>query len=79
MSKYTTIRISKKVKDSLKRFAKKIGAKSLSQALKEAIKIAEKEYDHFSGNIELVLQSLNKSKDIGKTNAEKVDQYLYGE
>ncbi|MGQ4915211.1 MAG: hypothetical protein ACP6IU_10800 [Candidatus Asgardarchaeia archaeon] len=79
MTEYSTIRIPTRVKEKIKIFARKIGAKSLSEAIEKAIDTASKEHDKFRGNIDIVLQSLKKAKSIGITDAKKVDVYLYGE
>ncbi|MCD6514491.1 MAG: hypothetical protein J7L07_06175 [Candidatus Odinarchaeota archaeon] len=78
MSKYTTIRVPVRTKERLKNFARKIKARSLADAIEKAIDMSEKEYDKFKGDVKRVLKSLEKAKDIGETNAEKVDEYLYG-
>lgn len=79
MSEYTTIRIPLRVKKKLEIFAKKINEKSLTKALEKAIEIASREADSFKGDLNIVLKSLKKAKDIGETDASKVDQYLYGD
>jgi len=76
--KYTTIRVSVEDKKKLERIARLIQAKSLVQALRFALEVAEKELGKFKGNIEQVLSSLKYARDVGSTNAEKVDEYLYG-
>ena len=45
MGKYTTVRISVEDKVKLKRAAKLIGAKSLAEALRYALAIAEREVE----------------------------------
>ena len=79
MSEYTTIRIPLRVKKKLEIFAKKINEKSLTKALEKAIEIASREADSFKGDLNIVLKSLKKAKDIGETDASKVDLYLYGD
>ena len=76
--KYTTIRVSVEDKRKLERIARLIQAKSLVQALRFVLEVAEKELGKFKGNIEQVLSSLKYARDVGSTNAEKVDEYLYG-
>ena len=73
---YTTIRVKVGDKKRLESLAKKLG-KSLSETLRIAIEVAEKEVDKFKGDLDRVLSTLKYGKDIGKTNAEKVDEYLY--
>jgi len=79
LSEYTTIRIPLRVKRKLEIFAKKINEKSLTKALEKAIEIASREADSFKGDLNIVLKSLKKARDIGETDASKIDQYLYGD
>jgi len=74
---YTTIRVKIEDKKRLESLAKKLG-KSLSETLRIAIEVAEKEVDKFKGDLDRVLSTLKYGRDIGETNAEKVDEYLYG-
>ena len=76
--KYTTIRISIEDKKRLKRLAKLLRYKNLTDALRFALSVAEKEMDKGRGDLDKVLSSLKHAKDIGKTNAEDIDKYLYG-
>ena len=79
LSEYTTIRVPLRVKRNLEIFAKKINEKSLTKALEKAIEIASREADSFKGDLNIVLKSLKKARDIGETDASKIDQYLYGD
>ncbi len=79
MGKYTTVRISVEDRVKLKRIAKLIGAKSLAEALRYALTIAEREIEKQSGDLGSVISSLKYAKDVGATNAEEVDKYIYGE
>ena len=79
MSRYTTIRISLEDKERLQRIAKLMGIKSLADTLRFILDIAEKEIEKYRVDPSLVLTSLKYAKDIGETNAEEVDKYLYGE
>ena len=74
---YTTIRVRVEDKKRLESLAKKLG-KSLSETLRIAIEVAEKEVDKFKGDLDRVLSTLKYGRDIGETNAENVDEYLYG-
>ena len=74
--KYTTIRVSIEDKRKLERLSKKLG-KSLVDTLRFAIEIAEREVEEFRGDLDKVLSTLKYAKDLGETNAEKVDEYLY--
>ena len=78
MAKYTTIRVSVEIKDRLDKLSKLIGSDSLSATLKYILDIAERELDRHKGDLGKVLASLRQAKDIGETNAEEVDKYLYG-
>lgn len=75
--RYTTIRVSAEDKKKLEKLSRKLN-KNLTETLRFAIDLAEKETDRFRGDLETVLSSLGKARDIGNTNAEKVDVYLYG-
>jgi len=75
--KYTTIRISAEDKRRLEVLSKKLG-KSLADTLRFAIEVAEKEFDRFEGDLDRVLSTLKYAKDVGETDAKKVDEYLYG-
>jgi len=77
MTKYTTVRISSEDKERLEKLSKKLN-KTLVETLRFAIDLAEREADRFEGDPETVLSSLRRARDIGETDAEKVDEYLYG-
>ena len=79
MGRYTTIRISLEDKAKLKKIAKLLGARSLTEALRYALRVAEKELEKQEGSLETVFSSLKYARDVGLTNAEDVDKYLYGE
>ncbi len=79
MSRYTTIRISFKDKERLQRLAKLMGCKSLADTLRYVLDIAEKEIEKYKVDPSFVLTSLKHARDVGETNAEEVDKYLYGE
>ena len=74
---YTTVRISVEDKRRLEILSKKL-RRSLGETIRFAIEVAEKELDKFSGDLDKVLSTLRNAKDIGETNAENVDEYLYG-
>ena len=76
--KYTTIRISVEDRERLRRLAKLLGYKTLSDALRYALDVAEKEVDKVKGDLNIVLSSLKYAKDVGETDAGDVDKYLYG-
>ncbi len=75
--KYTTIRVSAEDKKKLERLSRKLN-KNLTETLRFALALAEKEADKFKGDLNAALSSLKQAKDVGKTNAEKADVYLYG-
>jgi len=74
---YTTIRISKRDKRRLERLARLLN-RNATQALRYAIDAAEREANRFKGDVNKVISSLRYAKDIGETNAEDIDVYLYG-
>ena len=78
MAKYTTIRVSVEIKERLDKLSKLIGSDSLVATLKYVLDIAERELNRHKGDLSKVLASLRQAKDIGETNAEEVDKYLYG-
>jgi len=79
MGRYTTIRVSLEDKAKLKKIAKLLGARSLTEALRYALRVAEKELEKQEGSLDTVFSSLKYARDVGLTNAEDVDKYLYGE
>ena len=79
MTDYTTIRISVEDKRRLERLAKIMNCKSLAETLRRVLSIAEKEIDRTEGDVVKAFSTLKYAKDIGETNATKVDEYLYGE
>jgi len=78
MTDYTTIRISMEDKCRLERLAKIVNCKSLAETFRRVLGIAEK---RLIGRRDLVkaFSTLKYARDIGETNATKVDEYLYGE
>ncbi len=76
---YKIIRIKTEDKKRLERLAEIFGFKSLSEALRYAISVAEKEANKIEADLESALKSLKYARDIGGTRAEDVDEYLYGE
>ena len=74
---YTTIRVLKRDKERLRRLAKLLGLKSISDALRYAISVAERELERCKGDVRVVLSSLRYAKDVGETDAGRVDEYLY--
>ncbi|MCD6278455.1 MAG: hypothetical protein J7J11_02115 [Desulfurococcales archaeon] len=78
MTKYTTVRVTVELKKRLDRISKLIGSDSLTATLKYILDIAEKELDKHEGDLSKVLASLTRAKDVGESNAEEVDRYLYG-
>ena len=75
---YTTIRISREDRERLRRIAKLLNKNSLAETLRYLISLAERELDRQEGKLKNVISSLKYAKDIGPTNAEDVDRYLYG-
>ena len=77
--RYTTVRVSIRDKERLERLAKLLKCKSLSDALRYALSVAEREIDKVKGELDGVLASLRYARDVGETRAEDVDKHLYGE
>ena len=77
--RYTTIRVSVKDKERLERLAKLLKCRRLSDALRYALSVAEREIDKVRGDLDHVLASLKYARDVGETWAEDVDKYLCGE
>ncbi len=80
----TTIRIAQRDKLRLKALSNALGKKSLGATLSVVIEFVEKKRDELleqvgGGKEEPMLTLLKDSGDYGKTNARKVDEYLYGE
>lgn len=79
MPGYTTIRVSVEDKKRIERLARLMGW-SLSETVRRAIEIAERELlEKHQGDVDAVLSTLRYARDIGETNAEEVDELLYGE
>jgi len=76
--KYTTIRVSLDDKKRLERIAKLLKCRSLTEALRYALKAAEHELEKGKADVNVILSSLKYAKDVGRTRAEDVDKYLYG-
>ncbi len=79
MSKYTTIRVKVEDKKRIEKLAKLLGL-SISDTLRYMIDIAEREFDKETSEVDLkiLLDALRKARDIGETDASRVDEYLYG-
>ena len=79
MLKYATIRTSIEDKRRLERLAKLMNCTSLAETFRRILSIAEKELNRTKGNVVKAFSTLRYARDIGETNAAKVDEYLYGE
>jgi len=79
----TTVRISLEDKRRLARFAKKVKARSLVEALRLALSMAEEKLDEFKGNMEALRELLKNVRQVGGRISERVDEELadiiYGE
>ena len=79
----TTVRISLEDKKRLARFAKKVNAQSLVEALRIALSMAEEKLDEFKGNMEALRELLKNVRQVGGRISERVDEELadiiYGE
>jgi len=72
----TTVRISLEDKKRLARFAKKVNAQSLVEALRLALSMAEEKLDEFKGNIEALKELLKNVRHVGGRASERVDEEL---
>lgn len=79
MPKYTTIKVSVEDKRRLERLVKLMGW-SISETLRRVIDLAERELlERHQGDVEALLDSLRYARDLGETDAERVDEILYDE
>lgn len=74
----TTIRVRIEDKKRLERLARKLGKQTLTDTLRTAIDAAEKEADLIQGDVFTKLHALGKGKDVGETDASRIDEYIYG-
>ncbi len=81
-----TIRIAEKDKIKLEALSRAIGSRSLGEAFSEIMNFVEKRRDEFLASLkkregeEPMLRLLREAKGrYGKTDASRVDEYLYGE
>ncbi len=72
----TTVRISLEDKKRLARFAKKVNARSLVEALRLALSMAEEKLDEFKGNMEALKKLLKNMGRVGNRVSERVDEEL---
>jgi len=72
----TTVRISLEDKKRLARFAKKVNAQSLVEALRIALSMAEEKLDEFKGNMEALRELLKNVRQVGGRISERVDEEL---
>jgi len=72
----TTIRISLEDKKRLAIFARRVNAKSLAEALRIALLMAEEKLDEFKGNVEALKELLKNARHIGGRTSERVDEEL---
>ncbi|NOZ59985.1 MAG: hypothetical protein GXO66_10510 [Euryarchaeota archaeon] len=81
-----TIRIAEKDKIKLEALSRAIGSRSLGETFSEVMNFVEKRKDEFLASLkrrkgeEPMLRLLREAKGrYGKTDARRVDEYLYGE
>jgi len=72
----TTVRISLEDKKRLARFAKKVNAQSLVEALRIALSMAEEKLDEFKGNMEALRELLKNVRQVGGRISERVNEEL---
>ena len=79
MGRTTTVRISAEDKERLEKVRRRMGKKTLSETMRALLEMGERESDIFKADTRLILSTLQYARDIGETNASKIDEYLYGE
>jgi len=72
----TMIRVSAEDKERLARFAKKVNASSLAEALRIALSMAEERLEEFRGDLEALKELLRHTKTVGGNVSERVDEEL---
>jgi len=72
----TMIRVSAEDKERLARFAKKVNASSLAEALRIALSMAEERLEEFRGDLEALKELLRHAKTVGGNISERVDEEL---
>ena len=72
----TTVRISLEDEKRLARFARKVNARSLVEALRLALLMAEEKLDEFKGNLEALKGLLKNVRCVGGRVSERVDEEL---
>lgn len=72
----TTIRVSIQDKKRLERLARRIGASTMSAALRKAIELAEVDDENFTGKPEELSKTLRHSTSLGRTVSNDVDKEL---
>jgi predicted DNA-binding protein len=72
----TTIRVSKEDKERLTNLAKRLKARSMAEALRRAVAIAEENDERFQGNLAALRKTLLYSGQRGRRTSEHVDEEL---
>ena len=72
----TTIRVSAEDKERLAKFDKKVNARSLAEAFRIALAMAEEKLEEFRGDVEALKELLKHAKTVGGNVSERVDEEL---
>lgn len=72
----TTVRVSKEAKNRLVNLARKMKTKSIAEALRRAIGIAEESEEKFTGNLAALKETLGYSGERERRVSEHVDEEL---
>jgi hypothetical protein len=75
----TTIRVSKRDKEALESLQKRLGTKTMSETLRKAIFLAERNDDEFTGNLEALQRVLSAARPSAKRTvrvSERVDEEI---
>jgi hypothetical protein len=71
-----TIRISREDKARLEKLARRMNAKTLTQALRMALQRAEEADERFSGNLGALSKTLKSARGVGGCVSGRVDEEL---
>ncbi len=72
----TTVRVSKQDRERLVNLARKLKTKSIAEALRKAIEMAEEGDERFTGNLAALKETLGYAGERGARVSEQVDEEL---
>ncbi len=72
----TTIRVTREDKERLVNLAKRLKARSMAEALRRAVTIAEESDEKFQGNLAALRKTLVHSGEHGRRISERIDEEL---